>query len=244
MGNKLKWHRDKIVVENPHNSKRKWRTEGVENLVNHLWNVVVRIDGVRLRDLFKLVSDYVDYSTLWDNVLQEYALWPFIHEYRDIRRKRPFKNPWVDSIVVSRHAEINEWNESLDFQYSIHVSGTKRGCKINRGISLCNLHELLDAKIRWNKTVTLTDWRKKPEPGKQFWEVLSVNEHFTVLEIVKNIFWELTFHGGPKERKEFADELGDTVKKAKKGAKEGKLKTFNIDEMKEELGLNEPRKKK
>ena len=226
------WNGKKITYENKPVSKK--------NLIKYLWDDLVIKGDVRVRDLFEAV---IQNEAAWQIVLQESCLTSLLKEYKRVR-KMPTNSKWINTVEFGWYGE--EWNCDAhsftlmgktskvkayhDVYIAMDVSGRKRGAKCNRGISMCELVDILDAKIRIKPLLSLTrhrveadaDGNEKKEKTKEEirkeWTAENLGAVRTrVIDIFKWFFWEITFYGTPERQREVKADLERRVDEAKSG---------------------------
>jgi len=101
----------------------------------------------------------------------------------------------------------------------------------NWAIDFTPVSEMADLPIKLASTIDVFEYRKE----KNITEKIHGN-YFSVIEVLGEIFWEISFHGSPILRNEKLGEVLDAVKEIK----EGTAKLTPWEELKKELDDNDP----
>lgn len=101
----------------------------------------------------------------------------------------------------------------------------------NIGVSLTPVNELMPYELKLRKMVTISPGHKETMKALDAHKPVKHRERkggYTLGHILYSIIWELSFHGGPKEREEFKEMLQGRIDRVKSG--EEKLYSMEIGE--------------
>lgn len=212
-------------------------------LMYHLRDECAIEKGTTLRDIISLIEPFktelsptLTYGPDWLDMLIEESK----KEAEQSMDKIVLS--WVvsmqDDIYSPETTVLNEW---------ISTYGIKVGVEDTFAIDLTPLNKLVDAEIRLDTKVTITDERKrvtdkffafkdslsddKRSKLPIYPVVMKARKSFTFLDILYGIFWELTFHGPPVQRDRRLEGLVETMKKIESGEE----KTIPWEEVKANL---------
>lgn len=172
----------------------------------------------RLRDACHINSD-TTLGDIFSAVERDRPLAAFMAAYSwcDVKAfhaeaKRPCLTPSdLHFIEISKHFE---WGDGGDAGETISVSGIsldKDGTIIHWGIDFIPVNELVHLPVRLKPTI---DIRKNMET------VGEDNCTFSLLEVIGEIYWEISFFGSPDQRDDLARELQDAIREIDDGTAE------------------------
>ncbi len=207
----------------------KWTEEEVtETINNHLFDPCYFEDGLILRDLFKVVEVNIDLFKIMmpfeeiDNIVEE--SWTACSSENNEKQDISLLLSWA----VEHEKEFKELSVHTSFDGVTHedreqeIEGDIGNGRI--GLDFLPANHMIDCEIRQNRRFDV--W------GGVGYAIEMSNEplwrldckSFTLLEVIYGIFFELSFHGPPRERDRRGDELMKTVKEMNQDMAEGKLK--------------------
>lgn len=195
--------------------------------------------GVTLGDIFKAVENQpllVDFITCysWCNPIREF------HE----QAKLPTPEPDADDktqiveILIEAWAEVHSARKKQKVLTEkpmrfdgvwFHFTGIGKD-GIHYSLSCIPMNEIANIPVRLTETC---NFRKDFEPLFD----LPTEFTFSLLDVLDTIYWDISFHGGPKENAEFIDDLRGKIEELK----ECKAKTKpwkSLDEMEEEAATD------
>ena len=162
-------------------------------------------EGVTLRDIMAAVDQSEElkltigeYSWCWDiDKFQEEVLLP---------DDKTDDDP-LTQIEISRYGEI--WDDRLEI--SDHF-GANSQSGTYYGISYTPLNRLADLPV---VLITKMDFhRYNKHDHSSDTKIFTVNTHFSLLEVLDAIYWDISFAGGPEEKVEFLEMLGERAEEA------------------------------
>jgi hypothetical protein len=183
--------------------------------------------GTTLGDIFKAVETDV----ILKDVIAFYSWCSPIDEFHaEAKKPKPliFDTPMVE-LVLEGYAEVHttrkpkEGEPKMRFDgVYLHFGGIGED-GVNYSISCTPMYELADVPVR---LVTTVDFRKdyKDRPfGEEPLEYC-----YSLLDVLDAIYFDISFHGGPKENKEFIEMLNERMEEIESGS--AKLVEMKFDE--------------
>jgi hypothetical protein len=184
-------------------------------------------EGVTLKTIMNLVAS----DELLTKVVAFYSSVNNIEDFhKEVNKKCTKKAKEVDYLEIYRSGDI--FDGELSSWTDWHGVNTKEKCKYcgkkdwpDHGhyisYSYTPVNEVAHLPIRLNERFILRENEKV---------VLDVNQKFTLIEVLNAIYYDISFHGGPKDRDKFLGEMNEQVKKIKKEFKNKKLKMEKPEE--------------
>lgn len=172
-------------------------------------NFEIDREGISLRDIFSLVQKNPELITMFTH--------RWIREYLDevslITKKTPnsYSKDGIEFLEVYRFWEIDKDGGNLSISRpDFHGIGWAlreeiksnngldypAGARINWGISPSALPDIIDIPIKLSKKITLFNENTKKNTNFK-------SNSFKLGEVLDAIFYELSWYGGPKEKKTF-----------------------------------------
>jgi hypothetical protein len=193
-----------------------------ETALPHLRCRVDLEDGLTLGDVFSAVNA----DPLLMEVISAYSWCGPIHEFHEqAQQPRPTpedtEEPLV-AVVVSPFADFH--GNTFDGVY-MHFSGLGAN-GTHFGISCTAMNELAHLPVCIEKTIHF---------NKDYEKMLDAEYTPSLLEFLDAIYWDISFHGGPKENAEFIADLKQTMKEIETGT--AKLTPFT--DLRKELELGD-----
>lgn len=139
----------------------------------------------------------------------------------------------LDNLVIEwASSTYSEIDGIKDLELRTGFSGIKNGETDKYALDLTPISKINNIPLKLNNILDISDESSAGfEIAKQtgtFPSLLKCRRQFTLYDILLGIFWELSFHGGPKQRDERVAELAEQLKKIENGQE----KTFTLDEVK------------
>jgi len=224
--------------------KQKQDVDITNQLFDKLYDHCEIEDGVLLKDIFILVNAHT--NTL-SGLLTQSPTW--LKEIIDeglnstIQSKNDSKIEWLE---LSHCAEINNYydknRKDLDDYVSFngvgdppdeeHYKNWPVGQKERYALDFSPAYELINFPLKLNKNCKIYDNCKVSKKEYKHEVVLEVNREFKLIDILRAIFWEMSFMGGPKDR----DVKSVEIMKSIDDIDSGKAKTIPWEEVKKNLG--------
>jgi predicted SprT family Zn-dependent metalloprotease len=142
----------------------------------------------------------------------------------------------LDNLNVGWSGSIyNDDGAIKDLELKVDFFGSKNGETDRYALDLTPTSKINSATILLNDIIDINDessagFESLKQNGK-FPSLLKCRRQFTLHDILHGIFWELSFHGGPKER----DERFNSLVKQVDDINKGEEKTFTLEEFKAKL---------
>jgi hypothetical protein len=192
--------------------------------VSHINNICEIEEGVTLRDIMNLVANdkmLTTFVSLYSSVnhIEEF------HEELNVKYNKKEKE--CDYLEVHRVGDLFE-NE-LNCWTDISGVNTKETCKYCNdeawpdhkhyiSYSYTPLYKYAMLPVKLDKRFTVRDFKKDKI-------LLNVTQDFALIDILHAIYFDISFHGGPKDRDKFCKSLKRQVKNL------DKTKTFPLDDL-------------
>jgi hypothetical protein len=172
--------------------------------------------NVTLKDIIRLVAQSPDLSKL----VGEYS-WADVQAFAVEVEKPTLKKSDLSYIEISKSFELGDPSpgyETLD----VHGIDEKEPEALY-ALDFTPVNELADLPVRLNPNISIQDWRII-EDGEV--KIEKFETCFSLLEILTEIFFEISFHGSPQSRDERSGELQEMVKEIEDGT--AKLVPFDL----------------
>jgi len=199
-------------------------------------------ENFSLRDLF----NFVDSNEALKCLIAQYSWCRSIDEFH-AAAKLPATPTTLYFLKLTRRGEVHVYKEDRDIGMGCDIHGygplseeekaewVKYGVKDkdgnpvpspetqHYGIGFTPMCELADLSIVADDTLDVYEhFENKISIGKQ---------HFTLLEILDTVYWEVSFYGGPEQAQEMCEDLKQRVEDVKSGVE----KTIPWEEAKEDI---------
>lgn len=224
------------------NKKYKRVAISPKTLYRHTWRIVT-LDRVTLERLFSIVESNID---MWELLLCE-NIRPFLQEAQQ---------PLTEDIAELKHleifwdAEVNVVDGCRDFTFSPTLMGLMEdsvtGEEIDMGVEFTPVNNLMKYEIRLRPQVEVVvvdyDGFKQTGEWQQLDNIALGERPFTVLEVFKAVFEEISFWGNPTER----DKWLGTIKERILEVQEGTAKLIPWEDVKKKIDkkIEEAKQKK
>jgi len=194
----------------------------------HLYNECILDDNVVFKDILLLIKNIDKYSLLSPLLTQGLWLKDMIDEGLSVQQNDDFS---INNIIISWCAVIQDDfdnNDSSLFHLYTNVYGKSDKEKSETyALDFSPLHKMSDCIITLDHALSIYDEREKSNCRA----LITSNKDFTLFDILRGLFWEFSFHGGPKERDIKLKKMEDTLKKIDSGEE----KTISWNEIEEKL---------
>lgn len=181
---------------------RQYEDVPIKSILRELRGACQIEEGVTLADIFAAVEQSEPLCV----VLGEWAWCNCAAFHKEI--KRPSTGTALKWIEISQTAEIDKDGE---FQFGLDVSG-RDDSDTTWAIDFTPVNDLRDLPVKLANTFTLWDWRTD-EPEKQKLKV----DCYSLLDVLGELYFEVSFHGSPEDRNERGNELAEIVKEVEDG---------------------------
>ena len=212
-------------------TKKNKEVDLTDKLQYHLYDECELEDGVVLKDLLLLANKHRDFlSPITTGSLD------WLGELIDEGLNEPFKDTGdVETLELNWRGNLTNWDTEKLNTY-VHFEGLGKPPKgegwetwpadkpVNYALDMSSVSSLSELPLKLNKKMVIYD-----ERDKKFNEIfLETNSDYTLLDILKGVFWEISFHGSPKDRDKVVEGLEQTIK----DIDSGKTKTIPWEELK------------
>ena len=195
----------------------------IEDIINYLSDNVELGESVTFKRLFEIVSYNVSkFNDIFYSVLGGYTLEPFLQEIEN----NPTEKFESDYLEIYWHSE--KYEDELNISPSLH--GVSYNKLEKYAIDFASLNNLKNYNVKLNEKVELFKYDMQNFSD----DTLDLgNKSFTLFELFSAIFYEISFFGGPQDKKEKFEEIGESIIEVEKIFKEKKEeeKLYSIDEI-------------
>lgn len=212
-----------------------------DQLYGHLLNVCDIEDGVILKDILLMVND-------WCNVLSPITTSSpdWMKELVNEGLNKPFKrdDSCVKHLELSWGAEVRQYTkEPKHLEEWISFDGIgdppendesykdwPAGQSVNYALDFSPVNTLSELPVKLNKTIKIYDETNKkaayPPPI-----LIEAEKEFKLIDILRGIFWELSFLGSPSDRDDKSEEIMGRLK----DIEEGKVETIPWENLRNKI---------
>ena len=206
----------------------------IDCIVNYLSDYVELGESVTFKRLFEVVSFNVDkFNTIFYSALGGYPLEPFLQEIENNPTEK------FESEYLEVYWHCDKYENELNIDASIH--GVSTLTSDNYAMDFASLNNIKDYNIRLNKNVKLFNFSDLPDKNEENINIDSITTYlgdksFTLFELYSAIFYEISFFGGPQDKKEKLSELQESIDEIENMEDDDKeLKLKSLDELFEEF---------
>lgn len=195
--------------------------------VQDLRSVVSVEPGVTLGQIFALVAAHEEIKI----AVAEYAWCGWIDEFHDaalLPREEEKGDAKLVKLVVSAYGELNDWGGKTEFQLSTNF-GAEDATGDHWGISYSPMQTIAHLPVVIDEEFVVRRWVKDEE--LRIVEVFRATRSFTLLEFLDAIYFDISFHGGPKDNAAFLEELGQCINEIESG----EVKTIPFEDVMRDL---------
>ena len=206
----------------------------IEEIVNFLSDNVELGESVTFKRLFEIVSgNLLKFNEIFYSALGGYTLEPYLQEIEN----NPNETNEFD--YLEAHWFCDKYDDELNICPSLHGVSTKD--EITYALDFTSLNNLKDCNVKINEAVDIYDYSKVKDKGEEVIDAKDFtinlgNKAFTLFELFNGIFYEISFHGGPQEKKEREVEMMDSIDEVKENLEDyDSEKYITFEEMLEEF---------
>ena len=192
-----------------------------KDIIRYLSDDVQFGESLKFKRLFDIVSHNVTlFNQIFYKSLGGYSLNPYLQE---------IENNKTDDCSFD-YIELCWQFENYDGELEIypHLHGISNKEDITYALDFVSLNNIKDYTIKLNNNFYYSDYAKilKGENEKEYVKKYLGDKSFTLFEIFECIFNEISFHGGPQDKKEMLEELQDEVEELKYDFSEDSIKSY------------------
>lgn len=192
--------------------KTKVNLKAIDSIAPYLMEETVLADGLILRDVFLLVEKHVDFcATVFGCWTKEITL-------EGLKKTRKKRGPEADNEPSIEYLEVCWEIEASTLHQESSISGLfpefggrgswneKIGAKKHKkqyggiSLSLTPANQLAPYPLKLNRTVSVYSTNYDNLKASHDPLVAGIGS-FTLLQILYAIYWELSFHGSPRQRR-------------------------------------------
>ena len=180
-----------------------------QDVIKYLSDDVELGESLTFKRLFDIVADNVEkFNEIFHSSLGGYPLGPYLQEIEN--------NP--TELFNSEYLELywgcDQYEDELSIYPSLHGISTKED--ISYAMDFVSLNNIKFYNIKLNKKVELFTYNVETKESST---QLLGNKNFTLFDLYHGIFNEISFHGGPQDKKERLSELEESINEAEEEMK-------------------------
>lgn len=201
----------------------------IEDITKFLSDYVELGESVTFKRLFEIVSFNVDkFNEIFYSTLGGYKLEPYLQEIENI----PTENVETDCVEV--HWYCDKYEDTLNITPSIH--GISLVSEDVYALDFVSLNNIKNNIVKINESVKIFNYNEiKSNNEEPIKPVVLGNKAFTLFDLFNGIFYEISFHGGPQDKKERFQEIEDQIDEIK----DDESKSISIEEMMDWLDVGD-----
>lgn len=161
-------------------------------------------ESVTFKRLFEIVSNNViKFDEIFYSSLGGYSLMPFLQEIEN--------NPTetIESDIIEFYWHCDKYEDEIFIVPSMHgISSSKKGDDNKYALDFVSLNNLKECIVKINKKVNILNYDND--------KINTLNlgdKFFTLFELFNAILYEISFYGGPQDKKEKFEDLEETISK-------------------------------
>ena len=195
------------------------------DITNYLADDVELGESVTFKRLFDIVSPNVDkFNEIFYSALGGFPLGPFLQEIEN----NPTEKFESDYLEIHWHCDTYENEFNIDS--SLH--GISLSTSDSYAMDFASLNNLKNYNVKLNKKVETFNYKNFKESNEENVDINSLRTYlgeksFTLFELYTAIFYEISFFGGPQDKKEKLHELEESMEEV-----ENMMEVKDEDELK------------
>lgn len=201
----------------------------VRNILRHLRSACKIEDGVTLGDIIRIVAEDAPLAEIIGHLA-----WCDVRAFYAEVNKPAAKFSNLKWIELSSFIEIEKPFENIrgdmDLRFDVHGVDDEAP---NWAIEFTPVNEMANVPVRLDPIREVHDWRdweNRPNHNLKTDEGLAC---FSLLEVLTEIFFEISFHGSPKDRNEKMGEVFGAIEEAKAAIESGEATLVPWEQEKE-----------
>ena len=210
----------------------------IKDIVHFLSEEVEFGESVTFKRLFDIIANNLEkFNEIFYSALGGHPIEPFLQEIENIPTES------VESEYLEIHWFSEQYENDLTIIPSLH--GLSTTTEDSYAMDFVSLNNIKDYIVKLNKRVKIFDFNKMKEKMKDDDSDVDVksmtlelgNKSFTLFDIFNAILYEISFHGGPQDKKERFESLEETIEEAEEDLKsvDESKKSISFEEMIEKL---------
>ena len=185
-------------------------------------------ESVTFKRLFELVSANLDkFNEIFYSSLGGYILDPYLQEIEN----NPTESNDMDYLEI--HWFCDKYGSELNISPALHGISLKEENYF--ALDFESLNNLKNYIIKINETVEIIDYVPFAKPDETINRIDLGNKSFTLFELFNAIFFEISFHGGPQDKKERYQEIEESITDAELEQLEESEKFTSFEEILEKF---------
>ncbi len=190
----------------------------IDEIINFLSDSVELGESVTFKRLFEIVSaNLIKFNEVFYSSLGGYPLEPYLQEIEN----NPTEVNEFDYLEI--HWFCDKYDNELNICPSLHGIAIKE--EITYALDFTSLNNLKNSVVKINESVELYDYKMIKENKDEVIDIKDTlislgNKVFTLFELFDAIFSEISFHGGPQDKKERESEIMGSMDEVKENLEE------------------------
>jgi hypothetical protein len=180
-------------------------------------------ESIKFKRLFDIASYSIDkFNEIFYSTLGGYRLEPYLQEIEN--------NPTdkYDTDYLEIYWFCDKYEDELTIYPSLHgVSINEKDQIEYYAMDFVSMNNLKNYNIKLNYQVEFFDYNKPDDNNK----ILLGNKSFTLFDLYTAIFQEISFHGGPLDKRERFKDLEDSIKEIEQNIENKKENLVSFDDM-------------
>jgi hypothetical protein len=173
-----------------------------KSIINFLSDTVELSESLTLKSLFDIVSLNIGaFNEIFYTSLGGYPIEPYLQEIENN------KTETIESDFLEFYWMCDKYDNELNISPSIH--GISINKKETYALDFVSLNNIKNHIVKLNKNVTIMEYRLNDDynvVNKPFGDL-----NFTLFDLYNALFTEISFHGGPNDKKERFDDLQESI---------------------------------
>ena len=174
------------------------------DIVNFLSDQVELGESLKFKKLFDIASYCVDkFNEIFYSSLGGYPLEPYLQEIENNSTDK------CNADYLELYWFCDKYKDELNIEPSLHGVSIKENEYY--AMDFVSMNNLKNYNIRLNLEVNFFDYNKLDD-NNGISKIVLGNKSFTLFDVYNAIFHEISFHGGPLDKKERFQDLEDSIK--------------------------------
>jgi len=198
--------------------------DGVEiidpsEIINFLTEDVELGESLKFKRLFDIISYNIGkFNEIFFSALGGYSLEPYLQEIENNPTEK-FQSDYLEIFWA-----CDKYEDELNIYPSLHGVSIKENEYY--AMDFVSLNNLKDYNLKLNREVEFFDYVPFEKIDENIKKITLGNKTFTLFDLYNAIFHEITFHGGPQDKKERFEELEESIKNCQNEDLSGSTITF------------------
>jgi hypothetical protein len=173
-----------------------------EDIINFLSENVELSESVTFKRIFDIISYNVDlFNKVFYSSLGGYQLAPYLQEIENNSTQL------FDSDYLEIYWHCDKFEDELNIDPSLHGIS-----KVDvYAMDFASLNNLKDYNVKLNTKIEILDYTNYKDKEEDKLKVFLGEKSFTVFDLYNAIFYEISYFGGPQQKKEKLNELEESM---------------------------------